>query len=71
MEDYSLMDYLQGKGIHPDMRVTVKEKEPYEGPILLATEAGDISLSYKAVEQILLMNRIIKYTKSLVWGSFQ
>lgn len=52
VEDYSLMDYLQGKGIHPDMRVTVKEKEPYEGPILLATEAGDISLSYKAVEQI-------------------
>ena len=34
------------------MRVTVKEKEPYEGPILLTTEAGDISLSYKAVEQI-------------------
>lgn len=52
VEDYSLMDYLQEKGIHPDMRVTVKEKEPYEGPILLATEAGDISLSYKAVEQI-------------------
>ncbi|MFR6110964.1 MAG: metal-dependent transcriptional regulator [Dialister invisus] len=52
VEDYDLMDYLQEKGIHPDMRVTVKEKEPYEGPILLATEAGDISLSYKAVEQI-------------------
>jgi len=54
VEDYSLMDYLQEKGIHPDMRVTVKEKEPYEGPILLATEAGDISLSYKAVEQIFI-----------------
>mgnify|MGYP005932108225 CR=1 FL=1 len=54
VEDYSLMDYLQKKGIHPDMRVTVKEKEPYEGPVLLATESGDISLSYKAVAQIFI-----------------
>ena len=52
MEDYSLMDYLQGKGIDIDMKVTVKEKEPYEGPILLETEKGDISLSYKAAQQI-------------------
>ena len=52
VEDYSLMDYLQGKGIDIDMKVTVKEKEPYEGPIRLETEKGDISLSYKAAQQI-------------------
>ncbi len=52
VEDYSLMDYLQHKGIHPDMEVVVKEKEPYEGPVLLSTDKGDISLSFKAVEQI-------------------
>ncbi len=34
MEDYTLMDYVQGKNIGIDMEVTVKEKEPYEGPIL-------------------------------------
>ena len=46
------MDYLQGKGIDIDMEVTVKEKEPYEGPLLLDTPKGDISLSYKAAQQI-------------------
>lgn len=54
VEDYGLMDYLQKKGIHPDMKITVKEKEPYEGPVLLSTDSGDISLSYKAVEQIFI-----------------
>lgn len=52
VEDYSLMDYLQSKNISIDMEVTVKNKEPYEGPILLETEKGDISLSYKAAQQI-------------------
>lgn len=52
MEDYTLMDYVQGKNIGIDMEVTVKEKEPYEGPILLSTPIGDISLSYKAAQQI-------------------
>ena len=35
-----------------DMEVKVKEKEPYEGPILLETPKGDISLSYKAAQRI-------------------
>ena len=52
MEDYSLMDYLQSRGIDIDMEVKVKEKEPYEGPILLETPKGDISLSYKAAQRI-------------------
>lgn len=52
MEDYSLMDYIQGKGIEIGMPVTVKEKEAYEGPITLETAKGDISLSYKAAERI-------------------
>lgn len=52
VEDYSLMDYLQSKNISIDMEVTVKNKEPYEGPILLGTDNGDISLSYKAAQQI-------------------
>lgn len=52
VEDYSLMDYLQSKNISIDMAVTVKSKEPYEGPILLGTDKGDISLSYKAAQQI-------------------
>lgn len=52
VEDYHLMDYLQSKDITIDMKVTAKEKEPYEGPILLETEKGDISISYKAAEQI-------------------
>lgn len=52
VEDYSLMDYLQSKNISIDMAVTVKSKEPYEGPILLGTDIGDISLSYKAAQQI-------------------
>ena len=42
----------RGKNIGIDMEVTVKEKEPYEGPILLSTPIGDISLSYKAAQQI-------------------
>ena len=52
MEDYSLMDYIQSKGIEIDMPVTVLEKEPYEGPILLETPKGNTSLSYKAAQQI-------------------
>ena len=52
MEDYTLMDYVQGKNIGIDMEVTVKEKEPYEGPIHLSPPIGDISLSYKAAQQI-------------------
>lgn len=52
MEDYSLMDYIQGKGIEIGMPVIVKEKEAYEGPITLETAKGDISLSYKAAERI-------------------
>ena len=52
VEDYTLMDYLQDKELAIDMEVTVKEKEDYEGPILLQTEKGDISLSYKAAQQI-------------------
>lgn len=52
MEDYKLMDYIQNKQIDIDMEVTVKDKEPYEGPILLSTPKGDISLSYKATQQI-------------------
>lgn len=52
MEDYTLMDYIQGKGIDIGMPVIVKEKEDYEGPITLETPKGDISLSYKAAERI-------------------
>ena len=52
LEDYTLMDYVQGKNIGIDMEVTVKEKEPYEGPILLSTPIGDIFLSFKAAQQI-------------------
>lgn len=52
VEDYSLMDYLQSKDIEINMSVKVKDKEPYEGPILLSTKGGDISLSYKAAQQI-------------------
>lgn len=52
VEDYSLMDYLQNKGITADMEVTVKEKEPYEGPVTIETGKGIISLSYKAAEQV-------------------
>jgi len=51
-EDHTLMDYLQSKGIRAGMEVTVKDKEPYEGPVLLATPEGPISLSYKAAGQI-------------------
>ena len=51
-EDYSLMDYIQDKGIDIGMVVTVKEKEAYEGPILLETPKGDISISYKAAQRI-------------------
>lgn len=54
MEDYDLMDYIQSKGITIGMEVTVKEKEPYEGPLLLETPNGDITLSYKAARQIYL-----------------
>lgn len=52
MEDYTLMDYIQSKGIDIGMPVIVKEKEDYEGPITLETSKGDISLSYKAAERI-------------------
>ncbi len=52
MEDYSLMDYIQSKGITIDMPVCVKEKEPYEGPITLSTPVGEVSLSYKAAQQV-------------------
>lgn len=52
MEDYTLMDYIQSKGIDIGMPVIVKEKEDYEGPITLETAKGDISLSYKAAERI-------------------
>lgn len=52
MEDYNLMDYLQSKGIYANMPVKVKGKEPYEGPVTLETEKGDISISYKAALQI-------------------
>ena len=34
------------------MPVKVKGKEPYEGPVTLETEKGDISISYKAALQI-------------------
>ena len=52
MEDYSLMDYIQNKGIDIGMSVIVREKEDYEGPITLETPKGEISLSYKAAERI-------------------
>ena len=52
MEDHKLMDYIQDKQIEIDMEVTIKDKEPYEGPILLDTPKGDISVSYKAAQQI-------------------
>ncbi len=51
-EDYSLMDYFQGKGLDIGMPVIVKEKEDYEGPITLETPNGDISISYKAAQRI-------------------
>lgn len=54
VEDYSLMDYLQSKGIEADMDITVIEKEPYEGPVTIRTPKGDISLSYKAAQQIFI-----------------
>lgn len=52
VEDYELMDYLQSKKIIIEMKVEVKEKAEYEGPVLLGTENGDIWISYKAAEQI-------------------
>lgn len=52
VEDYNLMDYLQSKGIHTGMPVVMKAKEPYEGPITVETDRGDISISYKAAQQI-------------------
>lgn len=51
-EDYCLMDYIQSKHIEINMTVKIKNKEPYEGPIVLETKAGDISLSFKAAQQI-------------------
>ncbi len=51
-EDYRLMDYIQSRGIDIGMEVTVKEKEPYEGPVLLETPTGEVSLSYKAAQQV-------------------
>ena len=52
VEDYELMDYLQSKKIKIEMKVEVKEKAEYEGPVLLKTEDGNIWISYKAAEQI-------------------
>ncbi len=52
VEDYQLMDYLQDKKIEIDMPFTIKNKEPYEGPILISTSIGDITLSFKAAQQI-------------------
>lgn len=52
VEDYELMDYLQSKKISIEMKVEVKEKAEYEGPVLLGTKTGDIWISYKAAEQI-------------------
>lgn len=60
IEDYALMDYLQNKGIDIDMKVTVKDKEPYEGPVVLSTPKGDISLSYKATQQIFVDDKKTK-----------
>ncbi|MDY6085115.1 MAG: metal-dependent transcriptional regulator [Dialister sp.] len=51
-EDYKLMDYIQSKHIDIGMTVKIKDKEPYEGPILLKSKEGEISLSFKAAQQI-------------------
>lgn len=51
-EDLELMDYLQDSGITIDMEITMKAKEPYEGPVLFSSGDKDYALSYKAASQL-------------------
>lgn len=56
-EDSELMDYLQDSGISMGMAITLKEKEPYEGPVIFLSEGKEFSLSYKAAAQLFVDSR--------------
>lgn len=51
-EENELMDYLQELGISIDMPIIVTNIAPYEGPISLQAQPGNLQVSYKAATHI-------------------
>ena len=46
------MDYLQDSGIRMGMDIVMKEKAPYEGPVIFLSDGKEYTLSYKAASQV-------------------
>ena len=51
-DDIDLMDYLQDSGIRMGMDIIMKEKAPYEGPVIFLSDGKEYTLSYKAASQV-------------------
>lgn len=51
-DDIDLMDYLQDSGIRMGMDIVMKEKAPYEGPVIFLSDGKEYTLSYKAASQL-------------------
>lgn len=56
-EERELLDYLQSLGVRIGMKVCLQRAEPYEGPLVLTTGQGELSVSYKAACRIFVDSR--------------
>jgi DtxR family Mn-dependent transcriptional regulator len=50
--DPEVVRFLETLGLRPGVKVTVREKHPFDGPIVLRVEGQDRTISERVAEQI-------------------
>lgn len=54
-QDPDLLRYLEKQGLLPGVKVEILKREPFDGPVKVKTEAGEVTIGKKVAESIFVI----------------